>query len=56
MKDKFISADQSFEQWKKDQEYIATYDALEREFGAASALIEAKDKADTKVRRDDDKQ
>jgi hypothetical protein len=48
MKDKFISANQSFQQ-RKNQEYIAACDALEREFSAASVLIEASDKADAKV-------
>lgn len=43
---KFIPADESFRQWKKDPKYIAEYEALDQEFALASALIEARSKAD----------
>lgn len=46
MKRKFIPAEESFREWKKDPKYVAEYDALEREFALASALIEARGKAD----------
>jgi hypothetical protein len=42
MKRKFIPVEGSFRQWKKDPKYVAEYDALEKEFALASALIEAK--------------
>ena len=46
MKGKFISAETSFKEWKKDPKYVAEYAALEEEFALASALIEARSKAD----------
>jgi ribosome-binding protein aMBF1 (putative translation factor) len=46
MKRKFIPAEESFRQWKKDGKYVAEYDALDEEFRLASALIEARSKAD----------
>lgn len=46
MKRKFIPADESFRQWKKDPKYVAEYEALEKEFAFASALIEARGRAD----------
>jgi len=46
MKHKFIPADESFRQWKKDPKYVAEYAALEKEFAFASALIEARSRAD----------
>ncbi len=46
MKRKFIPAAESFQQWRKDPKYLAAYDALEKEFALASALIEARSKAD----------
>lgn len=46
MKRKHIQAVESFQQWKKDPKYAAEYDALENEFALASALIEARSKAD----------
>jgi len=46
MKGKFIPAERSFREWKKDPKYVAAYDALEKEFTLASALIEARSKAD----------
>ena len=35
MKRKFIPADESFAEWKKDPKYVAAYAALEREFALA---------------------
>lgn len=46
MKNKFIPAEGSFAQWKKDPKYIAEYVALEEEFALASALIRARGNAD----------
>lgn len=46
MKRKFIPAEDSFWQWKKHPKYVAEYEALEKEFALASALIEARSKAD----------
>jgi ribosome-binding protein aMBF1 (putative translation factor) len=46
MKRKFIPAEASFRQWKKDPKYVAEYEALDKEFALASALIEARSKAD----------
>jgi ribosome-binding protein aMBF1 (putative translation factor) len=46
MKRKFIPAEESFQEWKKDPSFVAAYDALENEFAFASALIEARSKAD----------
>lgn len=46
MKRKFIPAEESFRQWKKDPKYVAEYEALEKEFALASALIAARSKAD----------
>jgi len=45
MKRKFIPAEESFQQWKKDPKYVAEYDALEKEFALASALIQARTNA-----------
>ncbi len=45
MKRKFIPAEESFRQWKKDPRYVAEYDALDKEFALASAMIEARSKA-----------
>lgn len=42
MKTKFIPAEESFKQWKKDLGYVAAYDALESEFALASAMIRAR--------------
>ena len=42
MKTKFIPVEESFKQWKKDPKYVAAYDALEKEFAIASALIKAR--------------
>ena len=46
MKRKFIPAEEAFRQWKKNPEYVAAYEALEKEFAIASALIAARSKAD----------
>jgi len=46
MKRKFIPAEESFTQWKKDPKYVIEYDGLEEEFALASALIEARGNAD----------
>src|SRR3984885_169991 len=46
MKRKFIPAEESCTQWKKDPKYVAEYAALEEEFALASALIEARGNAD----------
>jgi hypothetical protein len=46
MKPKFIPAEESFKQWRKDPRYVAAYDALESEFALASARIKARADAD----------
>jgi ribosome-binding protein aMBF1 (putative translation factor) len=46
MKRKFIPVEESFKQWKKDSKYVAAYDALEKEFAIASAMIKARADAD----------
>jgi ribosome-binding protein aMBF1 (putative translation factor) len=46
MKTKFIPAEDSFKQWKKDPKYVAAYNALEEEFALASVLIKARADAD----------
>lgn len=43
---KFIPVEEAFEEWRKDPEYVAVYDALEEEFALASALIEARANAE----------
>ncbi len=42
MKTKFIPVEVSFAEWKKDARYKAAYDALDKEFALASALIKAR--------------
>jgi ribosome-binding protein aMBF1 (putative translation factor) len=42
MKQKFILAEESFKQWKKDPKYVAAYVALEAEFALAAAMIKAR--------------
>lgn len=42
---KFIPVEEVFAEWEKDPEYRAAYDALEEEFALASALIEARSRA-----------
>jgi ribosome-binding protein aMBF1 (putative translation factor) len=46
VKRKFISAEESFKRWKKDLNYVAAYNALEKEFALASALIKARSQAE----------
>jgi len=46
MKRKFIPAEEIFAQLRKDPEYVAAYDALEKEFALASSLIKARGDAD----------
>ena len=43
---KFIPVEESFAQWDKDPEFREAYEALEEEFALASALIEARSRAD----------
>ncbi len=43
---KFIPVEEAFARWKKDPEYVDAYDALEREFALASAMIKARGEAD----------
>ena len=43
---KYISAREVAEEWLKNPEFKAAYDALEEEFALAGALIEARSKAD----------
>lgn len=43
---KFIPVEEAFSEWEKDPEFRAAYDALEDEFALASALIEARSRAD----------
>ena len=42
MKPRFIPVEESFAQWKKDPKYVAAYNALEKEFAIASAMIKAR--------------
>jgi ribosome-binding protein aMBF1 (putative translation factor) len=42
VKRKFIPVEEAFQEWRKDPEYVTTYDALEDEFVVASALIKAR--------------
>jgi predicted transcriptional regulator len=46
MKRKYIPAEESFARWRKDSKYVAVYQALEKEFALASALIKARAEAD----------
>jgi len=46
MKPKFIPVEESFKRWKKDRKYVAAYNALEKEFAIASAMIRARADAD----------
>jgi ribosome-binding protein aMBF1 (putative translation factor) len=46
MKRKFIPADESFRQWRKDPKYVAAYEAFGEEFALPSALIKARSEAD----------
>jgi ribosome-binding protein aMBF1 (putative translation factor) len=46
VKRKFIPAEELFQKWRKNPKFVAEYEALEQEFALASALIEARSKAD----------
>ncbi len=46
MTHKFIPVEESFRESEKDPKFMAAYDALEGEFALASALIEARSRAD----------
>lgn len=39
------NANELFEKWRKDPEYVQEYEALEEEFSIADALIQARTKA-----------
>jgi ribosome-binding protein aMBF1 (putative translation factor) len=41
-KEKSLLARDAFEEWRKDPEFAAAYDALEEEFALAEALIRAR--------------
>jgi ribosome-binding protein aMBF1 (putative translation factor) len=41
-----IPVEKAFKEWRKDPEYVATYEALEEEFTLASALIKARGQAE----------
>lgn len=43
---KFIPVEEAFTQWKKDPKYVAAYEALDKEFALASAMIKARGDAD----------
>lgn len=43
---KFIPAEEAFTQWKKDPQYVAAYEALDKEFALASAMIKARGEAE----------
>lgn len=45
-KRKFIPVEEALDEWRKEPEYVAAYDALEEEFALASALIRARGEAD----------
>ncbi len=38
----YIPVSEAFEEWRKDPEYLAAYEALEEEFALAEALIRAR--------------
>ena len=46
MRQKFIPAEDSFKQWKKDPKYVAAYNALDEDFALASAMMKARAAAD----------
>jgi hypothetical protein len=46
MSREFIPVEEAFREWRKDPNYVATYDALEDEFAVAAALIDTRGKAD----------
>jgi ribosome-binding protein aMBF1 (putative translation factor) len=43
---RYIKAEELFEEWRKDPEYVKAYDALEEEFTLAEAFIRARAQAD----------
>lgn len=43
---KYIPVSESVAKWEKDPAFVKAYDALEEEFSLASALIEARSRAD----------
>jgi ribosome-binding protein aMBF1 (putative translation factor) len=43
-RDSLLAGD-AFEEWRKDPEFVAAYDALEEEFALAEALIKARAQA-----------
>jgi len=46
MSRKFIPAREAIDDWRKDPEFAAAFDALEEEFALAEALIKARAQAD----------
>lgn len=44
-KQKTISVDKLFGEWRKDRKYVEAYDALEKEFAIAAAVIAARSHA-----------
>jgi hypothetical protein len=46
---KSIPVEQSFAEWRRDSSYINEYEALEKEFARAAALIDARDRAGSKI-------
>jgi ribosome-binding protein aMBF1 (putative translation factor) len=46
MNREYIPVSEIFEEWRKDSEFVAAYDALEEEFALAEALIRARAHAD----------
>jgi transcriptional regulator with XRE-family HTH domain len=42
----YIPVEEAFQEWRKDPEFVAAYDALEEEFALAEALILARAQAD----------
>lgn len=45
MSRKFIPAEESFAEWRKDPAYVREYEALEQEFALVSAVIGARTRA-----------
>jgi ribosome-binding protein aMBF1 (putative translation factor) len=46
MSSRFIPVEEAFAEWRRDPKYVAAYDALEEEFALATALVQARAKAD----------
>ena len=40
--DKMIPVEESFAEWRKNQEYVKAYNALEDEFSLVAAMIKAR--------------